>query len=257
MKIEGSHFIVTGGASGLGEATATALVTKGALVSIFDRDAEKGPEIAKKLGEKQCFFVEVDVMDHGSIEKAIDEAHKHFGRLEGCINCAGGQRGAAKTVSSKGPLNMEDFEWTIKLNLVHTASMSAKCAFRMAKNEAEERGVIINVASIAAFDGQNGQVPYSAAKGGIVGMTLPMARDLGSKGIRVNTIAPGVFATPPIKQLMEGKPIGDSLKAQQVWPNKRFGVPDEFAHLVCCLIENQFINGEVIRLDGGVRMPKL
>jgi len=251
--------LITGGASGLGEATATALVAKGALVSILDRDTEKGPEIAKTLGEKQCYFVEVDVMDHESIEKAIEDACKHYNRLEGCINCAGGAI-PAKTVDNKGrPLKMDNFEWTVRLNLIHSVSMSAKCAARMAKNDSEEKGVIINVASVAAFDGQNGQVPYSAAKGGIVGMTLPMARDLGSKGVRVNTIAPGVFATPLTAgfESDEGKRVGDSLKAQQVWPNKRFGLPHEFAHLVTCIIENQFINGETIRLDGGVRMPKL
>jgi NAD(P)-dependent dehydrogenase (short-subunit alcohol dehydrogenase family) len=259
MKVEGSHFIITGGASGLGEATAKALVSKGACITILDRDTEKGPEICKALGEKVCFFQEVDVMDNESIEKAIDEACKHYGKLQGCINCAGGAI-PAKTVDNKGrPLKMDNFEWTIRLNLIHSVAMSAKCAARMIKNEDEEKGVIINVASVAAFDGQNGQVPYSAAKGGIVGMTLPMARDLGKQGIRVNTIAPGVFATPLTAGMESdaGKRVGDSLKGQQVFPNKRFGLPDEFAHCVTFIVENSFLNGETIRLDAGIRMPKL
>merc|ERR1719230_2208706 len=267
MKVEGHAFLVTGGASGLGEGTARMLVAKGGMVSILDRDVEKGEAIQKELGAK-CQFVEVDICEEDSIRAAVEKVHGKWGRIDGCINCAG-VGSALPTVNKKGAVHdMDTFNFVVKLNLIGTFSVASKCAGIMAKQpemDDGERGVIINVASVAAFDGQNGQAAYSASKGGVVGMTLPMARDLGRFGIRVNTIAPGLVDTPlnrvetPIdeRNVDEMDRVGKSLITAQSFPTKRFGRPSELAHLVKFMFESPFCNGETVRLDGGIRMPKL
>merc|ERR1719230_590720 len=257
MKVEGHAFLVTGGASGLGEGTARMLVAKGGMVSILDRDVEKGEAIQKELGAK-CQFVEVDICEEDSIRAAVEKVHGKWGRIDGCINCAG-VGSALPTVNKKGAVHdMDTFNFVVKLNLIGTFSVASKCAGIMAKQpemDDGERGVIINVASVAAFDGQNGQAAYSASKGGVVGMALPMARDLGKFGIRVCTIAPGIMRTP-MTDVMPDK-LKQSLAASQVFPNKRLGLPDDFAALAVHMIENSFLNAETVRLDAGVRMAKL
>ena len=262
MKIANKVFVVTGGASGLGEAAAVALAEKGGRVAILDRDEEAAAEVVSRLGEGNAKFFIVDICDSKDIERAIAQVAEAFGRIDGCVNCAGTGMGQL-TVNRKGRVHSaEDFEFIIRLNLIGTFVTAAQCAGIMVKNEPEnadgERGVIVNVASVAAFDGQNGQAAYSASKAGVAGMALPMARDLGRRGVRVNTIAPGTFSTPltaPIDH--EESKVGQSLISQQVFPTSRFGSPPEFAHTVCFLVENTMMNGECIRLDGGIRMPKL
>ena len=261
MKIDGKSFIVTGGASGLGEGAVRLLVEKGANVTIFDFNKDRGEALAKELGAAAA-FVECNVMEEESIINAIQFAKDTWGRIDGSICCAGGgAKGTGATVNRKGEAHaITPFELTVKLNLIGTFSICSKAAAIMAQNEPEdddgERGVMINVASVAYQDGQNGQAAYSAAKGGIAAMTLPMARDLAKRGIRVNTIAPGLFHTP-MTAPMDGSRVETSLKSSQLFPADRFGVPDEFAHLACSIIENKMLNGDTIRLDGGIRMPRL
>jgi NAD(P)-dependent dehydrogenase (short-subunit alcohol dehydrogenase family) len=252
MNLASVNAVVTGGASGLGRATAARLVAAGARVGLLDRPASAGAETARSLGAS-TFFAPADVTSADAVEAALGEAVKRLGSLNVLVNCAGIGTGA-KTLGRKGPAKLEDFTQVIQINLIGTFNCIRLAAAHMAKNEptAEgERGVVINTASVAAFDGQIGQAAYSASKGGIVGMTLPIARDLAEFGIRVMTIAPGIFDTPLLATLPE--PARVSLGKQVPFP-ARLGRPDEFAALSVHIIENAMLNGEVIRLDGAIRM---
>ena len=245
--------IVTGGASGLGRASAEALAGKGANVAIFDRDREKGEALAKQLGSSSM-FCEVDVADDDAIGAGIDAAMEAFGAIHICVNCAGRGGGATKTLGRSGRFPMDLFREVIGINLVGTFSVLSQAAEKMAANEPDEngdRGVIVNTSSIAAYDGQKGQVAYSASKAGLVGITLPIARDLAFYGIRMVTIAPGVMDTPILQGLPEQ--AREALEKSIPHPS-RLGAPGEFAALVGHIVENPYINGETIRLDGALRM---
>ncbi len=237
MEINGTlSAIVTGGASGLGEATARMLSSMGAKVAIFDLDIDKGSTIAKELNSD---FYEVDVSDVNSVNEAVLDFSKQNEGIQVAVNCAG-----------IGP-----FAKVININLIGTFNVASICAAQMVKNDkcSEDglRGVIINTASVAAYDGQVGQAAYSASNGGVDGLTIPMARDLSDKGVRVCSIAPGLFLTPLLESLPNE--VQESLGGQVPFPS-RLGKPKEFAHLVCHIIENDMLNGEVIRLDGAIRM---
>ncbi|MDC0042689.1 3-hydroxyacyl-CoA dehydrogenase [Paracoccaceae bacterium] len=243
--------IVTGGASGLGEATARMLSSVGANVAIFDLDENKGLAVSEKINSD---FYKVDVTDTNSVNQAVSSFLKQNEGIQIVVNCAG-IGPAAKTVSRGEPHSSELFAKVININLIGSFNVASICAAEMVKNreysEDGFRGVIVNTASVAAYDGQIGQVAYSASKGGIVGMTLPMARDLSDKGIRVCSIAPGLFLTPLLESLP--KEVQESLGKQVPFPS-RLGKPTEFAKLVVQIIENDMLNGEVIRLDGAIRM---
>ena len=243
--------IVTGGASGLGEATARRLSFMGANVAIFDLDENKGLAVSEKINSD---FYKVDVTDTISVNQAVSSFLKQNEGIQIVVNCAG-IGPAAKTVSRGEPHSSELFAKVININLIGSFNVASICAAEMVKNreysEDGFRGVIVNTASVAAYDGQIGQVAYSASKGGIVGMTLPMARDLSDKGIRVCSIAPGLFLTPLLESLPEE--VQESLGKQVPFPS-RLGKPTEFAKLVVQIIENDMLNGEVIRLDGAIRM---
>lgn len=243
--------IVTGGASGLGEATARMLSSIGANVAIFDLDENKGLAVSEKINSD---FYKVDVTDTNSVNQAVSSFLKQNEGIQIVVNCAG-IGPAAKTVSRGEPHSSELFAKVININLIGSFNVASICAAEMVKNreysEDGFRGVIVNTASVAAYDGQIGQVAYSASKGGIVGMTLPMARDLSDKGIRVCSIAPGLFLTPLLESLPEE--VQESLGKQVPFPS-RLGKPTEFAKLVVQIIENDMLNGEVIRLDGAIRM---
>ena len=243
--------IVTGGASGLGEATARMLSFMGANVAIFDLDENKGLAVSEKINSD---FYKVDVTDTNSVNQAVSSFLKQNEGIQIVVNCAG-IGPAAKTVSRGEPHSSELFAKVININLIGSFNVASICAAEMVKNreysEDGFRGVIVNTASVAAYDGQIGQVAYSASKGGIVGMTLPMARDLSDKGIRVCSIAPGLFLTPLLESLPEE--VQESLGKQVPFPS-RLGKPTEFAKLVVQIIENDMLNGEVIRLDGAIRM---
>lgn len=244
MQIKDRTFIITGGASGLGAATTTALLERGAHVVVADL-AGSAPEGA--------VLVETDVTDSDQVARAVEEATRQPGPLSGVVNCAGIGT-PAKVLSREGAQPLEAFEKIIAVNLVGTFNVIRLAAQAMAGNEPDEdggRGVIVNTASVAAFEGQIGQAGYSASKGGVVAMTLPIARELAAHGIRVNTIAPGLFLTPMMSQLPEK--ARESLGQQVPFPS-RLGDPSEYAHLVTHLVENQMINGETIRLDGAIRM---
>ncbi len=250
MQLPSTAAIVTGGASGLGEATARYFAENGAQVTILDRDAERGKEVAAEIGGH---FVETDVTDETSVAAAIAYATDKMGRITAAVNCAGIAVGI-KTVGKDGPHPLSPFQRTIDINLVGTFNVSRLAAEQMAKNTPESdgaRGVIINTASIAAFDGQKGQTAYAASKGGIVGMTLPMARDLASSGIRVMAIAPGIFMTPMLAGLPEE--VQQQLAADVPNP-ARLGDPREFGRLAGFIVEMGYLNGEVIRIDGALRM---
>jgi len=255
MEIKNSTFVVTGGSSGLGAATVEMVVAAGGNVIIADVSKAQGEALAARLG-KHARYVECDVTreDHG--KAAVAAALKEFGGLQGLVNCAGIATGE-KTLGKDGPHSLEKFARVINVNLVGSFNMIRLAADAMSKlqpNTAGERGVIVNTASVAAFDGQIGQAAYSASKGGIVGMTLPIARDLARSGIRVMTIAPGIFETP----MLMGMPreIQDALGKMVPFP-PRLGRPAEYAQLVRQIAENEMLNGEVIRLDGAIRMqPK-
>ncbi len=253
MEIKGNTALVTGGASGLGEAAARMVAASGGNVVIMDIQDEQGAALAKEVGAA-AIFLKTDVTNEDDVRAAIETATKHFGGVHFCINCAGAGL-AMRTVSRTGPHDLGAFEWLIKLNLIATFNVASKAAFAMSANtpnEQGERGVIVNVASIAAFDGQIGQAAYSASKGGVVGMTLPMARDLAGLGIRVVTIAPGLFDTPLLAALPEeGR---KALSSSVPFPN-RLGTPQEFALLVEHVLRNPYLNGETIRLDAALRMP--
>ncbi|WP_299875099.1 SDR family NAD(P)-dependent oxidoreductase [uncultured Sulfitobacter sp.] len=250
MQITTTAAVITGGASGLGEATARHFAAQGAKVTLFDRDATRGAQVAEEIGG---FFVETDVTDEGSVQNAIQTAQDKMGGLTAAVNCAGVAI-AAKTTGRDGAHPLPAWQTTIDVNLTGTFNIARFAATAMASNAPEPdgaRGVIINTASIAAFDGQKGQVAYAASKGGIVGMTLPMARDLAKDGIRVMTIAPGIFATPMLKGLPQE--VQDSLAAEVTNP-ARLGDPGEYARLAAFVVEMGYLNGEVIRLDGALRM---
>lgn len=252
MQIQQKTFLVTGGASGLGFATAKMIVENGGNAVLLDINEEAGQKAEPELG-KQARFAKTDVSDEDQVQEAIDLAISTFGGVNGVANCAG-IGPAQRVVGKNGPHALGLFSKVIQINLIGTFNVIRLAAAVMQNNEAGgsgERGVIINTASVAAFDGQIGQAAYSASKGGIVGMTLPIARELARFGIRVMTIAPGIFETP----LLMGMP--DDVKAslgQQVPFPSRLGQPDEYAALVKHIIENQMLNGEVIRLDGAIRM---
>ena len=254
MEIKNSTFIVTGGASGLGAATARAIVSADGNVVIADINADAGNALAKELGRAR--FIKTDVTAEADGKAAVALALKEFGGLQGLINCAG-IGVAEKTLGREGPHALASFTRVISINLIGTFNMIRLAADAMSKgqpNAGGERGVIVNTASVAAYDGQIGQAAYSASKGGIVGMTLPIARDLARSGIRVMTIAPGIFLTPMLLGLP--KEAQDSLGKMVPFP-PRLGRPSEYAALAQHIIENEMLNGEVIRLDGAIRMaPK-
>lgn len=253
MKLDKIAVIVTGGASGLGAATAKRLAAAGAKVAVLDRDAERGAAMAKSLGG---VFAQVDVSDEASVKAGLDRAAAAHGEARVLVNCAGIAI-AAKTVGKDGPHPLGDFERVVRVNLIGTFNCIRLAATRMATLDPltdGERGVIVNTASVAAFDGQIGQVAYSASKGGVVGMTLPIARDLARSGIRVCTIAPGLFKTPMMAGLPEE--AQKALAAAVPFPT-RLGDPDEYAMLAQQICENPMLNGETIRLDGAIRLtPK-
>ena len=255
MQIKDSVFIVTGGASGLGAGTVRALAAQGGKVVVADLNKTAGEALTKELGAG-VRFAECDVASEASAKAAVDLAVSTFGGLNGLINCAGIAIGE-KTIGKEGPHQLATFARVISINLIGTFNMIRLAAAGMQNLETldgGERGVIINTASVAAYDGQIGQAAYASSKGGVVGLTLPAARELARFGIRVMTIAPGIFGTP----MLLGMPqeVQDSLAAMVPWP-PRLGQPEEYGALAMHIIENQMLNGEVIRLDGAIRMaPK-
>ncbi|WP_180130100.1 3-hydroxyacyl-CoA dehydrogenase [Rhodoferax sp. BLA1] len=249
MEIKGKVFIVTGGASGLGEGTARMLSAAGGTVVIADQQVDKGQTVAKEIGGA---FVACDVSSEADGQAVVAQATT-LGKLMGLVNCAG-IAPAEKTVGKNGPHALALFTKCITVNLVGSFNMIRLCAEAMSKNEPEttgERGVLISTASVAAYDGQIGQAAYSASKGGIVGMTLPIARDLARNGIRNMTIAPGIFGTPMMFSFPQE--VQDALAASVPFPS-RLGTPQDYAKLVRHIFENEMLNGEVIRLDGAIRL---
>ena len=242
MLLTDTKAVVTGGASGLGAATARALAAAGAAVTIFDRDPQ-GAETAQDIG---AGFAAVDVTDEASVEKGLDAAVTRMGGLNAAVNCAGIAT-AEKTLGRDGPHALDSFRRTIDINLNGSFNVARLAAARMSGG-----GVIVNTASVAAFDGQKGQAAYAASKSGIAGLSLPMARDLARNGIRVMAVAPGIFRTPMLEGL--GEEVMQTLAADVIFP-ARLGDPAEFAALVCHIIENDYLNGTTIRLDGALRMP--
>lgn len=252
MKFADNSFIVTGGASGLGEATVRALHAAGARVVIADLNVAQGEALAAELGARAA-FQRTNVADEADARGAVELAVSRFGGLHGLVNCAGIGT-AGKVLGKEGPLPLAEFARSIEVNLTGTFNMIRLAAEAMVKGEAQadgERGVIINTASVAAFEGQIGQAAYAASKGGIVAMTLPIARELARSGIRVVTIAPGLFLTPMLQALPPD--VQASLGAAVPFP-PRLGQPAEFAKLVCSIVDNVMINGETIRLDGAIRL---
>jgi NAD(P)-dependent dehydrogenase (short-subunit alcohol dehydrogenase family) len=250
MKIENSSAIVVGGASGLGATTARRLRSSGALVAIADVNAEQGRALAAELDAE---FIACDVREEDQVQAAVERATAAGDGLRIAVCCAG-IGWAQKVAGSKGPHPLLPFETVVQINLIGTFNVLRFAAAAMIANEPlqdGERGACVNTASIAAYDGQVGQISYAASKGGIVSMTLPAARDLAQYGIRVNTIAPGLFDTPLLAALPEE--ARQKLGASVPYP-PRLGTPDEYAHLACHLIENRMVNGETIRLDGALRM---
>jgi NAD(P)-dependent dehydrogenase (short-subunit alcohol dehydrogenase family) len=253
MKIEGASALVAGGASGLGAATVRALHQRGASVLIADMNTEKGEALASELGENAA-FMEANVMEPEPVQAAADAAADAPGGLRISVCCAG-IGWAQRTASKQGPHDLEIFHNVIKVNLVGTFNVLRLACAAMAENEPDEegeRGVCINTASIAAWDGQIGQVAYSASKGGVVGLTLPAARDMAGRGVRVMTIAPGLFDTPLLGALPEEQ--RQALGAGIPFP-QRLGRPEEYGQLAVDIVENTMLNGEAIRLDGALRMP--
>ena len=243
MQIEGTTFLVAGGGSGLGAATTNMLAASGARVLVADLKG-KAPENGR--------FVETDVTDEESVRSAVEEA-RGLGELRGAVNCAG-VASAEKVLGREGPHSLDSFSKVVQVNLIGTFNVIRLAAEAMSQTEAlegGERGVIVNTASVAAFDGQIGQVAYAASKGGVVSLTLPVARELAGSGIRVMTIAPGIFDTPMMAGLPENARV--SLGEQVPFPS-RLGKPEEYAGLVRHIVENEMLNGEVIRLDGAIRM---
>ena len=255
MEIQSRTFFVTGGGSGLGAATARLIAEEGGNVLVADVNDEAGEDVAGEIGEK-ARFRRTDVTDEASVQAAVVAALDAFGGLHGLVNCAG-VGPAQKVLGREGPHSLQDFRKTVEINLTGTFNAMRLAAAVMAGNEPDEggeRGVIVNTASVAAFDGQIGQPAYAASKGGVVALTLPAAREFAPLGIRVMAIAPGIFETPMLAALPE--PARDSLGKQAPFP-ARLGRPEEYAALARHIIQNQMLNGEVIRLDGAIRMaPK-
>ena len=253
MNIKNKVAVISGGASGLGLATSKRLLAEGASVIVLDLNDDAGQTLMAQY-PKQVRFYRVDVTDADAVEQAISDGFTHLGGLDICVNCAG-IVAAGKVLGREGALPLKQFSNAININLNGTFNVLRIAAEKMAaKGSDDERGVIINTASVAAFDGQTGQAAYSASKAAIAGMTLPLARDLAPHNIRVMTIAPGLFDTPMMKSLPEKvrEPLIDMVQCP-----KRFGLPEEFADLCCHIISNPYLNGEVIRLDAGIRMePK-
>ncbi|MEN8721929.1 MAG: SDR family NAD(P)-dependent oxidoreductase [Alphaproteobacteria bacterium] len=266
MDINGKVAVVTGGASGMGQATIRRVVKAGGKAAVFDINDEKGQKMVDELGEDNVIYCHVNVMETESIEAGIAATIEKFGAIH--INCnfaGGGFGGPARTMGRKGPHNIENYKKTIALNLIGTFDVARLCAEQMANNEPFNkyggRGVIVNTASVAGYEGQIGQAAYSSAKGGIIGMTVPVARDLAVLGIRVNTIVPGLIATPMLlggaeEMTPEIEQALQPLSSQVLYP-KRLGLADEIAALAQHFIENDYINAECVRMDGGIRMqPK-
>jgi 3-hydroxyacyl-CoA dehydrogenase/3-hydroxy-2-methylbutyryl-CoA dehydrogenase len=253
MNLNGIGALVAGGASGLGEATARALVERGARVAIADLNEDRANELAGELGDAAVAF-RCDVTNEADVEGAVAGAVEALGELRFTVSCAG-IGWAERTVSRRGPAQLQPFETVIRVNLIGTFNVLRLAAAAMSQNEPDEgaeRGAVVMTASIAAFDGQVGQTAYSASKGGVVGLTLPAARDLARQGIRVVTIAPGTFDTPLLAALPEES--RQALGEQIPFPS-RLGQPSEYAALACHIGENPMLNGETIRLDGALRMP--
>ena len=252
MEIKDSVAIVTGGASGLGEACVRALLEKGGKVSILDFAGERGQKIASELGDAALFCL-TDITKEEDVQAAIDKTVDAFGAIHIAVNCAGVGI-PAKVLGKEGPMSMDHFNKVVQINLIGTMNVVRLAAEKMVKNHGDddgEKGVVINVASVAAFDGQIGQAAYSASKAGVAGMTLPIAREFAEYGIRIMTIAPGIFRTPMLEGLPEN--VQEALGNMVPFPN-RLGEPSEFAGLVQHIVENPMLNGEVIRLDGALRM---
>jgi NAD(P)-dependent dehydrogenase (short-subunit alcohol dehydrogenase family) len=252
MRLDGIGALVAGGASGLGEATARELVARGARVAIADLDADKGAALADDLGGSAVSF-KTDVTDEAEVEAAVAAAVEEFGELRLAVGCAG-IGWAERVVSKNGAAQLQPFETVVRVNLIGMFNVLRLSAAAMNGNEPDEngeRGAVVMTSSDAAFEGQIGQAAYSASKGGIVSLTLPAARDLAGRGIRVVTIAPGLFDTPLFALLPPEQK--EALGATVPFPN-RLGRPEEFAHLACAIAENPMLNGEVIRLDGALRM---
>jgi NAD(P)-dependent dehydrogenase (short-subunit alcohol dehydrogenase family) len=253
MNIQNKIAVVTGGASGLGRATVRNLVAKGAKVLIMDLNMDLGKALVEELGKENVIFDKTDVTSESQVKEALNRAKREWGGVHICVNCAGIGIGV-KTVGKQGAHPLDLFKKVININLVGTFNVLRIAAEMMQENEPNEegeRGVIVNTASVAAFDGQVGQAAYSASKGGIVGMTLPIARDLARAGIRCVTIAPGLFHTPLFDALPEE--AYNSLCAQVPFPS-RLGKPAEYGRMVQSIVENPMLNGETIRLDGAIRM---
>ncbi len=255
MQIKDTVAIVTGGASGLGEGAVEHFIAHGGRVAIFDLDAEKGEALAEKHKGK-AIFAKVNVSDEASVAASIAATKAAFGTVHVLVNCAGIPGRIGRIVSKKGPMPLEDFRKVIDINLIGTFNVARLAAAEMTRNEPlapyGERGVIINISSLAGIEGQMGQICYAASKAGVIGMMLPMVRDLSQFGVRVLTVAPGLFETP----MGAGAPpeVKDMLIATLEFP-KRMGQPSEFAALVGHLVENAYMNGEIIRIDAGTRAP--
>ena len=253
MKLSETVAVVTGGASGLGAGTVRNFIEGGAKVAIFDMSAEKGEALAAELGDS-AIFRKVKVTSEDDVKAGIAATVAKFGTINANVNCAGIGY-AMKTMGREGPHTLDAFKRVIDVNLVGTFNVLRLCVEQMAKNQPNqdgERGVIVNTASVAAYDGQKGQVAYSASKGAIVGMTLPIARDLAFYGVRICTIAPGLFYTPLFEGL--GQKVVDELSAQVTFP-KRLGTPAEYGALARYMVESPYMNGETVRLDGAIRLP--
>jgi len=255
MDINNKIALVTGGASGLGRATCDQLVAQGVKVAIFDLNEEAGQQAVAELGSDSAMYLSVDVTDENAAAEAINKVIEHFGALHICVNCAG-IAPATKVLDREGnAMPLGKFATAININLIGSFNIARLAAEQMAKNEpmgeALERGVIINTASVAGYEGQMGQAAYAASKGGIIALSLPMARDLAKTGIRVNAIAPGIMGTPMLLGMPEN--VQESLVANIQFP-KRMGLPKEFGDLVAHIASNAYINGEAIRLDGAIRL---
>jgi NAD(P)-dependent dehydrogenase (short-subunit alcohol dehydrogenase family) len=266
MDINGKIAVITGGSSGMGKATIRRIVKEGGKAAIFDINDEKGQALIEELGADNVIYCHVNVMETSSIEAGIAKTMDTFGAIHICCNFAGGGiGGAARTMGRDGPHNIENYKKTVMLNLIGTFDVTRLCAEQMSKNvpfdKYSGRGVIINTASVAGYEGQIGQAAYASAKAGIIGMTVPVARDLAVLGIRVNTIVPGLIATPMLlrgaeEMTPEIEQRLQPLSSQVLYP-KRLGLADEIAALAQHMMENDYINGESVRMDGGIRMqPK-
>ena len=252
MEIKDSVAVVTGGASGLGEACIRNFLSKGGKVSILDFAEERGQKVASELGDAALFCL-TDITKEEDVQAALDKTVEAFGAIHVAVNCAGVGI-PAKVLGKEGPMSMAHFNKVVQINLIGTMNVVRLAAEKMVQNQGNddgEKGVVINVASVAAFDGQIGQAAYSASKAGVVGMTLPIAREFAEYGIRIMTIAPGIFRTPMLEALPEN--VQEALGKMVPFP-KRLGEPSEFAALAQHIVENSMLNGEVIRFDGALRM---